>query len=183
MLMIIIGSPASGKSTLIHHLSLKGISVFNTDDFITDIYQTDHIGYNIIQRELGNEFLNEKGVDKKKVADWVLKDEQNLEKLNELIHPLIKNEIEKVTENGTWVIELPIIVSSKTKFNYDKLVLTKASPEEIEERISDKPNKEILRKFIAKWDNNIDGIDYVVDSTNGILSTDVNNVIDLLIKK
>lgn len=180
MIVVLIGSPLSGKTSLLKELSIKGVKVFSADTFINQIYKPGKIGYIKIKEELGKDFVNELGVDKRLLAIWAT-NEDNLKRLNELIHPLIK---EYLDGKDGFVAELPIVTNSPIKFKYDKLVLVRASAKTIESRFleSDFSDKSFIKKIISDWNNDIDA-DLIVDTTNGIEEKDISNIIKLLDEK
>jgi dephospho-CoA kinase len=68
MIIAIIGSPLAGKTHLLKELSNRGIKVFSADTYVKQIYQVGQPGYIVIKEELGEEFVNDEGVDKKRLA-------------------------------------------------------------------------------------------------------------------
>jgi len=64
MILIIVGSPLSGKTTLLNKLKEKGVDVFSADLFIKEIYKQGNKGFETIKDKLGKEFVNEHGVDR-----------------------------------------------------------------------------------------------------------------------
>ncbi len=180
MIIVLVGSPLAGKTTLLKQLQQNGVKVFSADSHIRKIYQNGEVGYETIKSVLGENFVNEKEVDRRALAGWA-SEEDNLKKLNELIHPLIAEHLEGKDD---FVAELPIITSSSTKFNYDKLILVKASEEEIRNRFSQTniSNPKFINKIIEDWSNDIE-YDYVVDTTNDIQQDDISNIINILNEK
>ncbi|NOQ50577.1 MAG: dephospho-CoA kinase [Mycoplasmataceae bacterium] len=179
MITIIIGAPLVGKTTLIKKLQEKNVRVFHADSFITKIYEKDGLGYKTIKEELGNDFVNNKAVDKKKLSAWILQDADNLKRLNELIHPLIKNHLEG---KDNFIAELPIITTSPIKFKYDKIILVTTNPEVIVERFKKRNiNPEFLQAIIDGWTNDFK-FDFKVDTTNGISDDVIDSIIDKFIK-
>lgn len=180
MIAVIIGSPLAGKTTLMKRLSEEGIKVFSADTFIKQIYKRGNIGYLTIKEQLGAHLLNEEGVDRVALAQFVSNPE-NLKRINEIIHPHIKEYLEG--KDG-YVAELPLITTSPVKFNYDKVILVKASPEVIKERFDSKQfaPTELIDKIIETWDKEVEA-DIVVDTTNGIKDSDISNIIKLFNEK
>lgn len=180
MIAVLIGSPLSGKTTLLKELSARGVKVFSADTFVKQIYQPGEIGYIKIKEELGEELVNEEGVDRKALAIFASV-EENLKRLNETIHPLIK---EYLDGKDGFVAELPIVTTSPVKFNYDKLIMVTASEETIKERFSKRnfASESFIQKIIDDWKNDIKA-DYVVDTTNGISESDISNIIELINEK
>ena len=179
MIIALIGSPLAGKTTLLKEFQKKGIKVFSADSFVTQIYKKDNEGYNIIKKELGDQFVTETSVNKRELAKWA-SIEGNLNILNELIHPIIFNYLEG---KDNYIAELPILTKSPVKFKYDKLVMVKASPEKIKERFESKQimNPLFIEQIIKDWNNDIP-FDYVIDTTNDIKENDISNIIKLVDK-
>ncbi len=177
MIIVLVGSPLSGKTTLLKELQKKGVPVFQADSYITSIYKKGEIGYEIIKKEIGNEFVGPDFVNKRLLAEWTVEGE-NLNKLNFLIHPLIK---EYLKGKDNFVAELPILTNSPIKFSYDKIVLVKASDDEIKKRFSNTniKNPEFIKRIIKDWNKEMN-FDYVVDTTNNIDLSSIDNIIKLL---
>lgn len=180
MIIAIIGSPLSGKTTLLKKISEKGVKVFHTDSFVTKIYKKDEEGYQIIAKEFGTKYVNNIEVDRKKLAEFVSVDD-NLARLNEIIHPLIFKYLEG---KDNFITELPILSNSPINFNFDKIVLVKADREKIIERFGNTnlKNPKFVEKIIGDW-NNETTFDYVVDTTNDIKESDISNIITMLNEK
>lgn len=178
MIIAIIGSPLSGKTSVLKELQEHGVPVFHTDSYITEIYKRGNEGYELIKNELGQEFVNEDSVNRRRLAEWASEDD-NLNRLNELIHPLIKNYLEGKDD---YVAEIPIISTSPIKFNYDKIVLVKASKEVINERFNKKNlmNPKFINQIVEDWNTSNQDFDFVVDTTNGVNHDDIHYIIDML---
>ncbi len=180
MIIALVGSPLSGKTTVLKKLQEKGMRVFSADSHITQIYKVGNEGYNLIKEELGEEFVNEEAVDRRVLAEWASL-EGNLEKLNEMIHPLIFNYLEGKDD---FIAELPIITNSPVKFKYDKLVLVRADEETIVNRFAKTQlrNPAFIKKIIEDWNNDVE-YDFVIDTTNDVQETDINNIINIINEK
>ncbi len=180
MIIALVGSPLSGKTTVLKKLQEKGMRVFSADSHITQIYKVGNEGYELIKEQLGEDFINEQSVDRRALAEWASL-EGNLEKLNEMIHPLIFNHLENKDD---FIAELPIITNSPVKFKYDKLVLVKADDETIINRFAKTQlrNPEFIKKIIKDWNNDVE-YDFVIDTTNDVQETDINNIINMINEK
>ncbi len=177
MIIAIVGSPLSGKTTLLKKLQEKGMRVFSADSHVAKIYKVGEEGYNVIKETLGDEFVTPEAVNRRALAEWATEDD-NLAKLNELIHPLIYNYLEGKDD---YIAELPIITNSPVRFNYDKIILVKASEESIIDRFSKTAltNPDFIKKIIEDWNQDIE-YDYVVDTTNNIQESDIDYIIKLI---
>ncbi len=181
MIIVLVGSPLSGKTTLLKKLQDRGMKVFSADSYVKNIYKVGNDGYEVIKNNLGKEFVTDTEVNKRLLAQWA-SEEDNLNKLNELIHPLIFNYLEG--KDG-YIAELPIITNSPIKFNYDKLVLVKANDEVITNRFlkTNLRNPDFIKKILDDWNVEKIKFDYVVDSTNDIQENDIDNIIRLVNEK
>lgn len=177
MIIALVGSPLSGKTTILKELHRNGIKIFSADSFVLKMYKHGEDGYNIIKKEVGPEFVNNIDVDKKELAKWA-SDDENLKRLNELIHPLIFDYLEG---KDNYVAEMPALTSSHIRFKYDKIILIKASPKVISERFSKRKimNPDFIKKLIKDWETDIP-FDYVIDTTNNIKEDDISNIIKLI---
>lgn len=177
MIIALIGSPLSGKTSLLKKLKERGINIFSADVFINEIYKKNKQGYNLIKNTLGFEFVNEDAVNRRKLAEWCVEND-NLQKLNSLIHPLIFDYLDK---KDNFVAELPIISTSNIKFNYDKLVFVYASKNVLVERFIKRKvkNPNFVKKIIDDWYDLKIEFDLKVDTTNGISDEIVKEILNL----
>ncbi len=180
MKFLIVGPPLAGKTTFLKALDkkIKTINIFVADEFVEQIYQKNQPGYNLIKAEFGNTYLKENEVNKTKLSKAVLNDQQMLLRLNELIHPLIEYEF---NENLVDVIaEIPLIISSRIKLGYDKIVLIKTSKDVLLKRLETTTrliNKSFIEFMINKWNDEHISFDYVIDGDNS-LDDELNRFID-----
>ncbi|RKX67244.1 MAG: dephospho-CoA kinase [Tenericutes bacterium] len=151
MKIAIIGSPFSGKTELLKKFQEKGVKVFHTDSYINGtLYLQGEEGYKLIEENFGDQFVNREEVDRPTLAAAVAKDQDLLNRLNELIHPLVA---EYLKGKDNYVAEIPITKLTSTEFDFDKTILVKATPETITKRMSDKfggLNDEFVKTIIKK---------------------------------
>jgi dephospho-CoA kinase len=131
MRVIITGPPMSGKTTLLNKLEDRGIKIFNSDKFVHSIYLKGNPGYDAIKDQFGDTFVNETEVDRRALADYIIKNKDSLKKLNEIIHPFVVEEINKY-EN--LIIEAPI--ANKNLFYYDNIIQLTANKEVLIKRLN-----------------------------------------------
>ncbi|MEA3422915.1 MAG: dephospho-CoA kinase [Bacillota bacterium] len=88
------GNIASGKSTVSKYLIEKGYKVIDADLVAREIVEVGSKGLILVVENFGKEILNEDGsLNRKKLGSIVFSDENKLSELNNLLHPLIRNEI------------------------------------------------------------------------------------------
>ena len=108
----ITGPVSSGKSTALNELKKFGFKTFSCDKEVTKLY-SDKVFLKKLKRKLNL-------CSKEEVREAVYKDKNKLQQLENLIHPIIKNEIKKFIKNndGKLAIEVPLLFQT----GYDKLM-------------------------------------------------------------
>jgi len=110
MLVAVSGAICSGKSFVAKELAkLMECDFVDADEIVHDLYRPDEKGWKLVRKYFGKEFA-EYGVavDRKKLGALVFNDISKLKLLNELIHPLVFEEVkEKLSfyENSNFVLE------------------------------------------------------------------------------
>lgn len=96
----ITGGVGAGKTQILEYLSDKyGASVCQTDKVAKKLQKKGGICYDPIVEHFGTEILDEKGeLDRKKLSDIVFGDPKELSVLNEIVHPAVKEEVNKKTK-------------------------------------------------------------------------------------
>ena len=121
------GGIGSGKTTALVTLKENGYAVFSCDEISHEISKKRRV--KIKMRELfpnafsGKVFIK---ADRKKIAEEVFNDKDKLEKLNNLLHPLILQElIKKANRCGKKVafIEVPLLFESGYKDSFDGVIV------------------------------------------------------------
>lgn len=93
----ITGGAGTGKSEVIRMLQEDfGGYVIMADEVARELTQKGHISYDLIVAHFGQDILMEDGeIDRKKLADHVFHNEAELEQLNSMTHPYVKEEIKR----------------------------------------------------------------------------------------
>src|SRR5699024_7695570 len=116
----ITGGIASGKSTLCTLLSNMSYTIINTDNITHDLYKKGNKGYKKILEIFGEKILDKyRNIDRKKLGNIVFNDKKKMLQLEDLIHPLVMeevlNKVEKTDEKIIFV-EIPQLFEA-----YDKV--------------------------------------------------------------
>ncbi|NMB09820.1 MAG: dephospho-CoA kinase [Tissierellia bacterium] len=116
----ITGGIASGKSTLCTLLSNMSYTIINTDNITHDLYTKGNKGYKKILEIFGEKILDKyRNIDRKKLGNIVFNDKKKMLQLEDLIHPLVMeevlNKVEKTDEKIIFV-EIPQLFEA-----YDKV--------------------------------------------------------------
>ena len=121
----ITGSLASGKTTAGKHLALTKGPLFNADEVVKKIYSKPYFR-KLIFRKFGIRNANIKKELKKKI----LLNKQHLHKLEKIIHPIVRKEMQKfITRNKKkkfLFFEIPLLIENKLMKNFDTIFFIKS---------------------------------------------------------
>lgn len=112
------GSIACGKSTVSKKLNDLGYHVIDCDKINHDIMKKDEIGYIEVVKSFGAEILDNNGeIDRKKLGSIVFSDTLLKEKLNQILHPIIKDIVIKKIESldGIIFMDCPLLFETDFK--------------------------------------------------------------------
>ncbi|MBG9980884.1 dephospho-CoA kinase [Facklamia sp. DSM 111018] len=125
------GGIATGKSTVAKYLRSKGYQVIDTDQIARKVVKPGSPGLEALVVNFGSEILDDSGeLHRKKLAEKVFSDKQLLNQLNEIMHPLIFNELEKQIQlyaEPIIFIEVPLLYETEKSADYDEVWLIYAS--------------------------------------------------------
>ena len=171
------GSIASGKSTVSTKLSELGYLVIDCDDINHRLLKKARPGYNAVVKEFGEEILDEKGhIDRKKLGSLIFNNAKLKEKLNQILHPLIKKrvieEIEIVNE-GLVFIDCPLLFETDFHELCDLTVVVYVNMDTQIHRLMKRDNiifPEALKKIYAQMplDDKLTLADYVIDNCHSL---------------
>lgn len=139
----ITGNIASGKSEVAKYLKELGYVVVDTDVITSLIYLQDETFKTKMIKLFGKKILDkDEQIDKKKVAKIVFNDPDELEKLNKLIHPLIKKELKEIIKplSGFVFVEAPVLFEAGFEDIFDRILMVSVSYEEQINRLMKRKN-------------------------------------------
>ena len=144
----ITGSVSSGKSTASKILSRKRGLVFSADLVVRKLYQ-NRSSKNLISKKFG---LKNSNQIKKSIKKLILNDKINLKKLEKIIHPLVRKEMNKFTlKNKNKKIlfyEIPLLIESKLMSFFDVIIFIKSNKKTRLKRFKLKKGDEVLFNFL-----------------------------------
>ena len=123
------GGLASGKSTLAAWFAEAGCSVLDADEVVADLYRPGEPGAVAVAEQLGPGFLRQDGsVDRDKVAARVFSDRPALVRLEEVIHPLVRDHVRgwMETQPGLAVVEATLMLESGLAAELDLVIAVSA---------------------------------------------------------
>ena len=145
----ITGSLASGKSTASKILGNKG-PVFSADSIVKKLYSQKKFR-KYISRKLKIKYnINLKSLIKKKI----LSDKSFLNKLEKIIHPLVRKEMVNFTQkhkNKKFIFfEIPLLIESRLMKNFDIIFFIKAKKSLRLKRFKEKGGKKLFFNILNK---------------------------------
>lgn len=145
MLVIgLVGGIGSGKSVASAMLAELGAEVVNADLVGHEVYEPGKPGFDAIVAEFGTDVVGADGrVDRKKLGPIVFADGAKLERLNSIVHPLIRAEIERriarAREKGAvraLVVEAAILLEAGWRSLVDQVWVISARRQDVVERLA-----------------------------------------------
>lgn len=132
----ITGGLASGKSTVCKIFKQNGAYVVDSDAIVHKLLSPDTaIGRQVV-RLLGTQIVVKHQFDRKKIAKLVFSNPQKLHALEAVLHPAVRQEIEKeysaVKDNPSYclfVAEVPLLYEAKMESMFDTVIAVVASPQ------------------------------------------------------
>lgn len=125
----ITGNIGSGKSTFSKFISEMGYSVLYADDISKEFLANDPVVRSIVIENFGAGAFTDGDINNKYLADVVFSDHEKLNKLNSILHPLVRKKIEQLSDeslekNDIVFIEAALIFEAKIEklFNYVVLI-------------------------------------------------------------
>lgn len=174
----ITGGIGSGKSTVCKVFKLLGAPVFEADIVAKQLQNTNQKIRKGLIRLFGEDiYTSEDTVDRKKLAAIIFNDDLMLSKVNELIHPAVREEFEQWLEkqNSPYIVhEAAILFESGFYKLMDFNIVVSASEEQRIERIMQRDgiNREsVIRRIQKQWsDERIQNLaDMVIHNNNNNL--------------
>jgi dephospho-CoA kinase len=129
----ITGSIGSGKTTVAKIFEALGVGVFHADIEARGFYSSPEV-IRQVKLIFGNQVFDPDGqVDRKKIAQLVFREPEMLARLNDLIHPLVRerfrNWCEEFAGNTYILYEAAILFESGYYKQLDKVILVTAPAE------------------------------------------------------
>lgn len=145
MLVIgLVGGIGSGKSTAAAILAELGAEVINADLIGHEVYEPGKPGFDAIVAEFGPEVVGPDGrIDRKRLGSIVFADSAKLARLNAIVHPLIRAEIERRIERAreegrvrAVVVEAAILLEAGWRSLVDQVWVICARRDDVVERLA-----------------------------------------------
>jgi dephospho-CoA kinase len=172
------GNIGTGKSTVARLMEKYGAKVLDADKVVHRLLEREDIKQKIVKR-FGKEVLTEDGkIDRKKLAQKVFKNEEELKWLEKLLHPEVYKEYENFCRkySGICVLEAALIFENKNADKFHYTVAVYAPKEIAKERAIKRGLTE--EDFEKRWSRQMDIekkiqlADFVIDNSKSLEETE-----------
>jgi dephospho-CoA kinase len=147
--MIIVGltgSVGTGKSTVTNFFRELGAYIIDWDELARDVIRPHLRAWKEILEYFGEDFLNDDlTVNRQKLAEMVFSDKEKVAKLNQIVHPevfkedeRITNEIKRLDPDAIVIKEIPLLFELTRPIFVDKTVVVCASEQTQLRRLEEK---------------------------------------------
>lgn len=182
------GGIGSGKTTVARRFQALGVPVYIADLEARKIMELSSTLQKITD-EFGDSILDNQILNREKLANIVFKNPQKLQKLNSIIHPLVKEHfqdwVQKNKEANFVIKEAAILFESGSYKDCDKIIAVTA-PQEIRiRRVLERDNSDyesVMKRIENQWTDEmrIAKSDYIIENLE--LENTMNQV-DILYKE
>ena len=136
ILIALTGGIGSGKSRAVAILEEFGAHSISADSLAREVLERGEDGYNEVVAYFGDEILIEGQIDRKKLAEIVFNDSNQLEVLESITHPLIRakfvSETRGLPDNSVVVYEIPLLaesISRQKQLDFDHVIVLESETE------------------------------------------------------
>lgn len=147
--MIIVGltgSVGTGKSTVTNFFRELGAYIIDWDELAREVTRPHLRAWKEIVEYFGKDFLNEDlTINRQKLAEIVFSDKEKMAKLNQIVHPevfkedeRITNEIKSLAPDALIIKDIPLLFELTRPIFVDKVVVVSASEQTQLRRLEEK---------------------------------------------
>ena len=138
------GSIGMGKSETARIFSGLGIPVYDADASVHKLYESGNTGALAIKKIFPEAISGDGSVDRKILGGIVVGNKTNIKKLEDIIHPLLKNDrldfFEKNINEKIVVLDIPLLFETKGESQVDYVVVVSTSDNIQKQRVLERPD-------------------------------------------
>ncbi|MCL6481703.1 MAG: dephospho-CoA kinase [Firmicutes bacterium] len=176
------GGIACGKTTVARMFAALGLPVLEADSVAHTLLEPGQPAYAAVVAEFGPQVLRADGtVDRSRLGEIVFADRNRLERLNQLVHPGVREAIERwfLEQAGRGaqvaIVEAALLVEAGYHRQFDRLIVVWCRPEQQRERLLARglsPSM-IEQRIAAQWplEEKLRLADDVVDCSGSLEQT------------
>ena len=147
------GGIATGKTTATDFFASKGIEIIDADEISRSLQLKGAAGYRQVLQEFGKDILDDnEEINRSALRKIAFANKTNKEKLEGIMHPLIRSEIMQGFENikSKWGIYSAPLWSNRNKFK--RTLVINSSPHIQSQRIKARDNSsdEVIQKILTE---------------------------------
>lgn len=166
------GGIGSGKTTVAKQFETLGIPVYIADieaRKIMDLPET----IQLVKEEFGNSIFDEEALNREKLAKIVFENPEKLQKLNNIIHPLVKEHfqgwVHKRKDSIFVIKETAILFESGSYIDCDKIITVTAPLALRIKRVLERDDSDyesVMKRVESQWTDEmrIEKSDYVIEN-------------------
>ena len=197
--MIIVGltgSVGTGKSTVANSFKELGAYVIDWDELAREVVRPRSKAWKEIVEHFEKDVFNEDlTINRQKLAEIVFSDKEKLEKLNQIVHPevfeedeRIANEIRSIDPDALIIKDIPLLFELTRPVFVDKIVVVSASEQtqlrRLEEKGMSREDAQNRIKSQFPLEEKIKSADFVINNDGSLEETkrQVEEIYSLLMK-
>ena len=161
MIIGVTGGFSSGKSTVAGFLAEGGAKVLDADKIAHEFTEPGKPAYEVIVKVFGKSIIGkDQQIDRQHLGRIVFPDFKKLQRLNQIIHPYVKQEFKEATvrilkENprSLVVFDVPLLVESGMEGDVDRVVVVTTTVKKQTERAMERfglAEREVSRRIQAQ---------------------------------
>jgi len=191
------GSVGTGKSTVSNFFKDLGAYVIDWDDLARKVTSPQSKPWKEIVEHFGKGILNEDlTINRQKLADIVFSEEEKLAKLNEIVHPEVFKEDERITgeiknldPDALIIKDIPLLFEVARQISVDKIIVVSATEQtqlrRLEEKGMSRKDARNRMKSQLPVEEKIKSVDFVInnDGTPEETKKQVEEIYSLLRKE
>ena len=185
----ITGGIATGKSSILQYIMMKGYVVYSSDSLAHDILRNE--GKEDVVKAFGRSILGDNGeINRTLLGKIVFNDLDKLNKLNMIIHPYVKIRIEEIIKAnpdlGSIFFEVPLLFEAGMEDMFDVSINIYCDIDTQIQRIVARDNRSIddalniIKSQMGTYERNRRAT-YAIDNTNDL--EDTKKLIDKIIEE
>jgi dephospho-CoA kinase len=171
------GGICSGKTTVANLFSRQGIEIIDADEISRTLVKTGRPALKAIIKHFGSSITDAEGnLDRKQLRELVFADNAEKEWLENLLHPLVQQEIQRqvaASSSQYVIIVVPLLLESDNYRDVDRILVIDV-PEDVQlERIKKRDgSSETLARSIMdaqmKREERLESADDVISNNSGM---------------
>lgn len=180
LLVGLTGNIAAGKSTVAQLLSERGATIIDADILARRAVERGTAAYDKIVQRWGSTVLGpDRQLDRAALRRIVFDDHEQLEILNEFVHPEVERQratlVEEARERGDRIVicDIPLLFEARLVDRFDKVILVDATrPRRLERLVQERqlPEAEAMKMIAAQMPAELKRAraDFIIDNDGTI---------------